>query len=420
MSSPPLKSSIPWSTAVLLFSSTAINYIDRGNLSVAAPLLKDELGISALRLGTLLSAFFWTYASFQLVSGWLVDRYNANWVLFVGFLLWSASTAATGLVAGFASLLLVRLVLGIGESVAYPAYSKILAKHYGENERGFSNALIDVGAKVGPAVGTLAGGILMARYGWRPFFVFLGLGALLWLPCWARWMPRGQAAATHEGDVLPSIGEVLRRRDAWATFIGLFCSNYYWYFLLTWLPFYLVRERHFSMHTMAFVGTLPFACTAVSTTVAGALCYRAIVNGASPTRVRRFCTVAGLGFSAIIVVVPAIRSDTASIAILMLASVSYGVYTTSHWSITQTLAGPLAAGRWTGLQNFVGNLSGVAAPAVTGYIVQETGRFFWAFAVSAGFALTGAMVYLWMLGPVVPAKWRRQASSAASPAPLSA
>src|SRR5665647_2305820 len=114
------------SGALWLVLSVSINYIDRGNLSIAAPLLKDELGISATQLGSLLSAFFWTYSTFQIVSGWLVDRLNVTWVLAVGFLLWSAATAATGLAHGFAMLFVLRLVLGIGESVAYPCYSKIL------------------------------------------------------------------------------------------------------------------------------------------------------------------------------------------------------------------------------------------------------------------------------------------------------
>src|SRR5689334_10738811 len=105
---------------ILLALSVFINYIDRGNLSIAAPLLKEELTISDSQLGLLLSAFFWTYALFQIVSGWLVDRFNVNWVIAGGFFLWSAATAATGLITGFAALMVLRLILGMGESVAYP------------------------------------------------------------------------------------------------------------------------------------------------------------------------------------------------------------------------------------------------------------------------------------------------------------
>src|SRR6201993_4818589 len=115
---------------VLLGVSVFINYIDRGNLSIAAPMLKDELQISPTQLGILLSAFFWTYACLQPITGWLVDRLNVNWVIAGGFLLWSAATAVTGMVHAFAALFLLRLIVGMGESVAYPSYSKIIALHF--------------------------------------------------------------------------------------------------------------------------------------------------------------------------------------------------------------------------------------------------------------------------------------------------
>ncbi len=149
----------------LLFLSVFINYIDRSNLSIAAPLIKDELGISASQLGVLLSAFFWTYAGCQLLSGWLVDHYDVKWVFAVGFLLWSGATAVTGTVHTLVALLLVRIVLGIGESVAYPGYSKILAVHCQEGRRGFANALIASGLALGPSFGLLFGGTLVAHIG---------------------------------------------------------------------------------------------------------------------------------------------------------------------------------------------------------------------------------------------------------------
>ena len=374
---------------ILLVLSVSINYIDRGNLSIAAPMLKDELGISASQLGILLSSFFWTYAACQILAGWLVDRFAVNWVLAVGFFLWSIATAATGLIHGFALLLVLRLLLGIGESVAYPCYSKILAAHFHEHQRGLPNALIDAGTKVGPAVGTL-------------------VGSLFWLPGWVKWMPRGPGIAEGHPSGIPSIPEILRRRSAWATFFGLFCSNYFWYFLLTWLPFYLVRERHFSMTLMATIGSAAYLVTATATTVTGWLSDRFIAAGSTPTRVRKTCTGAGLGGATIIVAVAWVASPVASMIFLMLGCISYGVFASSHWAITQTIAGPRAAGRWSGLQNFVGNLAGVTAPAITGFVVDKTGVFFWAFAVAGGVALAGSMVYLFLLGPVEPMVWPRR------------
>jgi MFS family permease len=165
---------------LLLSLSVFINYVDRGNLSVAAPLLKEELNLSASQLGVLLGAFFWTYMALMIVSGWLVDRFDVGWVLAVGFVVWSLATGLTGLVHGFATLLICRMLLGAGESVAFPAYGKILARHVPQEHRGLANAIITCGMTLGPAVGTLGFGRLMATYGWRPVFVFLGFVSLIW------------------------------------------------------------------------------------------------------------------------------------------------------------------------------------------------------------------------------------------------
>jgi sugar phosphate permease len=174
---------------------------------------------------------------------------------------------------------------------------------------------------------------------------------------------------------------------------------------LTWLPFYLVRERHFSMTTMATVGSLAYLLIAITTTTTGWLADRWIVRGATPTRVRRTSAGTGLGFATIILPVAWVADDRLSIVLLMLACTSYGIYASSHWAIAQTLAGPRAAGRWSGLQNFIANLSGVVAPALTGFAVESTGQFFWAFAVAAAIALFGAGVYIFWLGKVEPVKW---------------
>ncbi len=144
--------------------------------------LERDLHLSPSQLGVLLSSFFWTYSVFQIVSGWMVDRFEVNWVLALGVLAWSCATLTTGLVHGFALLLTARLLLGVGESVAYPSYNKIIAKHFRASHRGRANGLISAGWAAGPALGTLVGGLLIAHVGWRLFFVVLGPASLLWLP----------------------------------------------------------------------------------------------------------------------------------------------------------------------------------------------------------------------------------------------
>ena len=174
-----------WFALGLLVVSVCINYIDRGNLSVAGVALQNELKLSNTELGFLLSAFFWTYASFQMVAGWLIDRYNVVWVYAAGFFLWSAATLLTGAATGFVMLFGLRLVLGVSESVAYPSYSKIIAAGFPERKRGMANGLIDAGCKIGPALGMLAGGMIMHAFGWRWLFILIGGTSLLWLIPWS-------------------------------------------------------------------------------------------------------------------------------------------------------------------------------------------------------------------------------------------
>src|SRR5215813_1490451 len=222
----------------LLVISVFISYVDRGNLSVDAPMLKIELGLSASRTGLLLSSFFWGYTVCLFVCGWFVDRFDVNRVLPLGFLLWSLATVATGMVHGFVLLLLMRLVLGMGESVTFPCYSKILVQNLPEHERGFANGAIIAGMKLGPAAGTLGAGILMSHFGWRPVFVGIGLAGLLWLPAWMKWMPRcGELA--NSTSFSPSVRDIFRQRVFWANTAGAFCNAYPLYFTITWLPLYL-------------------------------------------------------------------------------------------------------------------------------------------------------------------------------------
>jgi MFS transporter, ACS family, D-galactonate transporter len=306
-------------TAVLglLGVSVFVNYIDRGNLSIAAPMLKDELGISGSQLGILLSAFFWTYACLQPVSGWLVDRLNVNWVIADGFFLWSTATAATGMAHAFSTLLAVRLMLGIGESVAYPSYSKIIALHFPEEHRGLANSVISAGLTLGPGFGMLMGGMLMARFGWRPFFIGLGLLSLLWLVPWIKWMPQGRSAIEFAARNAPSLPEFLRLRSAWGTCVGLFCSNYVNYFLITWLPYYLVRERHFSMQNMAKIGGTAYLLGACFATLSGWLSDRWIVAGGTPTRVRKTFAAGGIALAGTFLGLSAVTGSTGCLVLLV-------------------------------------------------------------------------------------------------------
>lgn len=403
------KSSQPTMNRVLflLTISVLINYIDRSNLSIAAPLLKDELHISASQLGALLSAFFWTYALMQTPAGWLVDRFDVKWVFAAGFFLWSAATAITGFLHGFLALLAIRVIVGLGESVAFPSYSKILGSHFRENRRGFANAMIMAGLSLGPALGMWLGGRAVDQFGWRPFFIALGLLALFWLPGWFAWMPGRACAPARASEQKQGYLDILRQRSAWGTCIGQSSINYFLYFLVTWLPFYLVRGRHFSLNQMARVGGLVFLLSAIFSAASGKLSDRWINSGASPTIVRKgFMLFGHLGIG-ILLALTVMTTGRLFIAMIALTGVFLGISICNSWAIPQVLAGPQMVGRWVGVQNFVGNLAGAVAPVLTGFLLDRTGSFYWPFFITAVVAWIGGLGWWFVVGPLEQVDWEK-------------
>ncbi|HUI55345.1 MAG TPA: MFS transporter [Bryobacteraceae bacterium] len=396
-------SSREWRVLALLSISSFLNYFDRSNLSIGATNVQSEFHIDSLQLGVLLSAFFWTYALCQLLglAGWLADRFHVGWVLAAGFFLWSGTTGSAGLAHSFAALFAMRLLLGAGESVAYPCYSRIVANQFPEHHRGLTNAWIDAGTKCGPALGSLVGAIVVERFGWRALFIALGFGSLVWLVPWLRWMPRGKGVSAREDQTgVPGVFQIFRHRSAVSSALGLFCSNYFWYFLLTWLPHYLETERHFPKSRMGVFASLAYLAVAVSCVCSGWLSDHWIARGGTPTRVRKTFAGLGLALSTTILPVVLVRDARLAMALLILACLSFGLFASNLFAITQTLAGPRVAGKWTAVQNGFGNLAGVVCPSVTGWLVHRTGEFYPAFLVAAAVAATGAAIFVFGIGPI--------------------
>jgi MFS family permease len=312
------------------------------------------------------------------------------------------------------------VLLGLGESVSYPVYSKIIAERFPMGRRGLPNALIDAGAKVGPAIGTMLGGLLVAHFGWRMMFLALGAVSLLWLLPWICWAPRGRARSRQvEGTMekkesAPTIRQICRKRDAWGTFFGNFCANYAYYFLLMWLPSYLVSERGLSLNMMAVLASLPFWASASASLLCGWASDRWISHGGNPTVVRKIFVVGGLTGATLMLPAALVHDLRLSMVLLVTAYLAFGSFSSNHWAITQTLAGSLAAGQWTGLQNCIANLSGVIAPYVTGVIISRTNSYYLAFVSASLILVAGALCYGLVVQQVAPVNWWPQ------PAPASA
>ena len=354
------------SPARLVFLVTAavfINYIDRGNLATAAPLMQDELHLSASQLGMLLSAFYYGYVVCMPAMGWLAERYGAKRVLAAGVTIWSLATMTTGLAGGFASLLALRVLLGIGESVAFPCASKVLAHAVQVSRLGVANGFLSFGYLLGPAVGTLLGGYLMTVLGWRAVFMAFGAVSLLWLWPWSRVaMIPSAAPGQSSAETPPSFPQILRRRELWGASLGHFASNYGYYFIVSWLPFYLIKSRGFSMGSMVAIASWAYLLNALSALAMGWLADRWIRGGRSPTPVYKGIMaanhLAGIACMIGMVTPPA----TGSIAALFVFEIVSGCSYPGLFAIPQILAGPRASARVGGSAECRGQPGGPHCP----------------------------------------------------------
>src|SRR6516225_4932799 len=335
---------------VLLGLAVVINYVDRGNLSMAAPVIQSELKLSATQLGVLFSAFFYTYTALQFVVGGWVDRLGASRVLGAGLLVWSVATIAMGFSGGFLALLVLRLLLGIGESVAFPCTSKVIAQNIPPGNRGLANGVVTAGLKLGPAVGAFGSGMLIAKYGWRPVFWGMGALSLLWLPAWWIWMPPTPSAPPGSASRVGYV-EILRQQSFWGCAAGHFSFNYLSYFFLTWLPFYLSHERHLSQEAISRAAGAYYLVDSASALLTGWLSDVWIEHGGQPSFVRKSAFAIGHTTVAVAGLACALAGPHAYFPWLLLAGVGSGAAGCGVFLFAQTIAGPRGVGRWSALQN---------------------------------------------------------------------
>jgi len=405
---PKRKLSTPVRVVLLLATAVCINYVDRGNLATAAPLIQDELHLTSTQLGILLSAFFYTYVAAMTPAGWLAERYGARRVLAVGVVIWSVATLLTGIATGVITLLLLRLLLGLGESTAFPSVSKALASEIPVSQLGLANGVMSFGYLAGPAIGTLIGGLLMARVGWRPVFVLFGCLSLLWLWPWLRTPMRPTPKPAAENKDAPSFARILRQRGLWGASLGHFASNYNFYFILAWLPVYLVKARGFSMAHMAWIASFAYLINAVSALLMGWATDSWCRAGRSPDLIYKgvmaFSHLVTLGSMVGMVLLPV----GGSILCLYAYEVVCGLSSPGVYAIPQILAGPSAAGRWVGVQNTCGNIAGIFAPAITGLLIDWSGTFVSAFVLAAAINILGLIGWVFILPKIAPMNWQQQ------------
>ena len=396
----------PVRVVVLVSLAVFINYIDRGNLATAAPLMQDELHLSASQLGLLLSAFYYSYVVAMAPLGWLAERYGAHRVLGASVALWSIATISVGFVSSFAALLTLRLLLGLGESAAFPCASKLLTQVVEPRHLSFANGAMSFGYLMGPVVGTLFGGLLMSRFGWRPVFVLLGALSLAWLWPWRTVVVSRFGTDAAQSAPEPSLGQVLRQRALWSAAIGLFSANYAFFFILAWLPFYLVKARGFSVASMAWTASWAYLLNALAALLTGCLMDRALKAGRSVNLMHK--GVMALNHVLVIMCMAAmvLLPLKGSIAALFVYEVMAGVASPSLYAIPQIMAGPKASARWVGVHNCIGTTPGILAPLITGLLVERNGQFYGAFMLAAGVSVIGLVAWTVALPRIAPIRWQ--------------
>ena len=388
-----------WVTLILLTAGLIIAYVDRTNLSVAlaAPEFRNFFQLTDEQRGFVNSAFFWSYTLLQIPAGLFVDRFGVKLPVTLALLLWCGASAATGSAGLLWQLIGLRLLLGVGESVIFPAGLCWIHRNVEERRRGLAAGIFVSGTKWGPALGAPLAAWLISHFGWQSMFRVIGLGGLVWLLPWVLFANDGERSARHSpADTLP-LATLLRSRIMWGAMIGTFCYNYFLFFSITWLPAYFVERRHLSLNSMGIYTMFSFAGTAVVAILAGAAADWFIRRGADAAATRRWFTIAGLLGAATEVAGALSESNQVAVFFAIFSMAGLGLATANYWALTQTLMPRKAAGRVAGLQNTALNLAGIAAPIITGWLKEVSGSYTVPMQTIGIFLLIGVWAYLYLL-----------------------
>ena len=407
-----------WRIACLLGLGVLVNYFDRVNLSVSHDALVRSFGISAITFGYLSGAYNWTYALCQLPVGVLLDKFGVRPIGRISTFIWSIASFAAALTPSIPGFFGARLLLGIGEAPTFPANAKAIGLWFPTRERSFATAIFDSAAKLASAIGVPLIGVLLIAVGWRWSFAVTGLISLLFFALFTLLYrdPADDPALTDAerlyitDDVTPqhpitekaSLGYLVRQPKVLGLAIGFGSYNYVFYLLLTWLPTYLSSALHIDMlHSFLYTGVpwlFAFVCNLTSGLAADAL----IQRGWDPTRVRKTILVVGTAFG--LGITGAAHAHTPATALFWISMSIGGLSAASPigWSIPSMIAPHGSVGAVGGIVNFSNQLSGIAAPIVTGYVIAATGSYAWAFGIAAIYLAIGITSYLVLLGRIEP------------------
>ena len=401
----------PWpkriDISLLSFLALLIAYCDRVNMSVAAPLVMREYHWDTAQMGWVLSGFFMGYTFFMIPAGMLVDRWGPKRVFAMSVAWWSVFTALTPLPGSLFAMTSVRVLMGAGESGTFPSMNSILVRWFPRQEYSRATGFCWSGGYAGPIIAFPLASAILHAWGWPAiFYLFAGLG-LLWLPFWLAGTqdePENCSSITPKELSLiqasrPEIqkkaiapwGKILRLPALWAVIALHFSSNWFSYVMISWLPTYLMEERHFSLSSMALGSSLPFLSALIGTNVFGNLIDRMSLRR-DRTRVRKLFLLPYALAAAILLLLPLASTAPATVLLLCLAMALMTGATPVYASSSMELA-PRYTGSVVALQNCFANMAGILAPVVIGYVVKVS-TWQTAFVLTAVVSSVGILMFL--------------------------
>ncbi|WP_111854690.1 MFS transporter [Acinetobacter oleivorans] len=418
----------------MIFLVTSLNYGDRATLSMAAAPMSQELGLSSVTMGYIFSAFGWAYVIGQIPGGWLLDKFGARRVYFWSIILWSFFTILLGFVdilgsipLIIASLFLLRFLVGLSESPAFPGNSQIVAAWFPTKERGTAAAIFNSAQYFATVIFAPFMGWLVAHIHWQSvFWIMGGLGiviAFIWLkviysPEKHPTINSNEFKYLQAGGAITSMGEnqlkvadennkmnfknikkLLSSRMLLGIFIAQYCITCLTYFFLTWFPVYLVKERHMSILEAGFAAVLPALCGFIGGVLGGVISDKLIKMNKSLTFSRKFPIIFGMLLSTSIVVCNYVDSQTAILLFMSLAFFGKG-FGALGWAVMSDVAPKEMVGLSGGLFNTFGNTAGIVIPIVIGYIINSTGSFNGALVFVGIHAVIAIICYLFMVGKI--------------------
>jgi MFS transporter, ACS family, D-galactonate transporter len=396
-----------WAVLALLALGVLISFVDRTSISstLADADFIRHFALNDVDRGWINAAFFWSYGVFQVPMGWVADRYDVKWPYAISFALWCAATALMGAVTALASLVVMRLVIGMAEAIVIPASYRWIRNNFDESQNGLAVGILAMGNKFGPALGAPVGAWFIVHYSWQTMFVVTGLVGLLWLVPWLTMVrsdfpSKAQIAMSDRSARSVSLGSIMTSPVVWGGMITNFCYGYFTFYCMTWMPAYLVEQRNLSISRSGLFTFFSFAGIAIVAAIAGWAADRVIARGRDPILVRKAFTVTGFAGGCTVLLGAYANSLEMALFWNVLSLSLLGLVTANNLVLSRlTLIPKQAIGLVTGVQQVATSLAGGVAASLSGWLLHVSGSYDLPMMVILGFLVIGAMATIVLYRP---------------------